>query len=183
MKSILGLFLIQTTGQTTLRVLLDQGVRVYLGTPLESVFIAFIIAILDLRVFGNGMSTGSVASKAVFYFVVASVMLTCLRYEVHREFQLQLDYPRIMFLAGVLLLAALYRADTPEPAVVFASLLALAWCASVSFGYATPVLLSIPLVLALIWLANQPGSVSPAPLYAALLLGGALLSFVGYQYP
>jgi len=182
-RSSLSLFLVQTSGRTTVRALLDQGVREYLGVPLGMVFLACLIAILDLRVFGNRMTTGSVAAKAVLYFVLLSVIHTCVRSALDREFHYQLNYPRVLFLVGLLVLVALHAGDTPQPSAVFASFLALAWCASLSYGYPTPVLFSIPLVLALIWLANQPGSVSPGPLYAALLLGGVLISFVGYRYP
>lgn len=181
-RSSLSLFLIQTSGQTPVHALLDQGLRVYLRAPLGTVFLACMIAILDLRVFGKRLTAGSVASKAVLYFVLLFVVHNCVSSLDRRTFFFPVYDPMVVFLVGSLLLVALHVADKPQPSVVFASFLALAWCASISYGYATPVLFSTPLVLALIWLANQPGSVSPGPLYAAFVLGGALMSFVGYRY-
>jgi hypothetical protein len=182
-KGCVTLFLIQTRSQTNLRALLFVGVRDYLTASIGMVFVACLIAMLHVRLSGRAMTAGPLLSKAALYFVFAFVVTTCVQNLRQGSFYYQDGYPQVLFLVGLLLLVALYKFDSRQPSIVFAALLAVSWCASVSYGYTTPALFSVPLVFGLVWLANQPGSIPPSPLYAALLFGGALISFVGYQYP
>jgi len=184
-SGLLAPFLFWTNGSTKLSDLLMAGVWNYLKTNpriyLSIIISFFIIQFAVNRILKKKIETGWIVP---YYFLVIFALIIYKSFSAERV-HFQPNYPQVIFMAVVimLLLENKFRKPGKEILILF-FMLALAWCASISWGYMTPLLYAPPLLFGIFRLAMVHLNFSkPKFLYRFILFGGLFAYFFSYQAP
>ena len=167
----LASFVRQTFARTGSGYVLEAGFGVYLdqGLPILATGAVALVAVAITARAVRAPAPAALATAAVGAVVVAEPLLR-LRDEDGWVNASTFGYPHALF-AAALLVAALraVRLDTRREGLAGLFLLGLAWCASLSIGFPTPLLFAAPLVV-----IPLIGARSEAPPWTALGVAAAV---------
>jgi hypothetical protein len=173
----------QMTGQTRLSSLLYAGAVRYgksMTTPVAAGLIAVGLVQWALRrTRGRGLPSGFggyLALVAVF----GPVLVVLLREP--RFHSPPFNYPATLFVVAALTVLVFLK-ENREGAALLALSLSLAWCASVSWGYPTPVLFGAPAVFGALLAARRWMRVSAGAWVGCFLVGALAVQVVAYRHP
>ncbi|MCP3978895.1 MAG: hypothetical protein GY716_06130 [bacterium] len=177
---VLDDFVAQTTGQTRLSSLLYSGAIAYVhGLTVPAVAAIAVVAVVALLL-RRKAAVLAVTPYVLFGLLGVAIIL---RYMNNPTFQTPaFNHPGLLFVAAAALVAIdLLR--NRERDWTLAAMLALAWCAGLSWGYPTPVLFAAPILFACLCGATRWLGSSPPRLAAFVLTISVFVQWVGYQFP
>jgi hypothetical protein len=185
-------FVFWTNGSTHLKDFLEAGVFQYFKVTIKhikSIFILlasfFVLKIISKRFFKVNLEYGWLL---VFYSAKTFIQVLLNSYYFHGNFiktENPYSHPQLFFLiSGAGILWIIFKERKKDTALItLCFLLALSWCSSLSWGYATPILFSAPLMFGVIWINSEFFHFSrPRLLYYFLLTGGLVCFGFAYYY-
>jgi len=174
-------FLAQVSLQSSLRSLIGSGAlnyfRFHASASVPALLSAGAVLGLSLR-FGSGLRSAASYILLLGIFGIQGYWFATLQ-----RFQTPaFNYAGFLFLL-CLPLVALDLRRRPRQAAGLLLLLVLSWCASLSWGYQTPILFSAPILFCLLLHARRHLGTSARALAGATLVAAMLVQFLGYQFP
>ncbi|HKQ60161.1 MAG TPA: hypothetical protein VJS92_02680 [Candidatus Polarisedimenticolaceae bacterium] len=180
---ILGPLLRQSAGAATPASLVHSGLIAYFAGYWVLVVAGLLLWVVADRF--SAWTRGTRVHRAWLpYGLVTAVLLgAALHFLLKQRFEPPwLNYPAFFFLVTV---AALVhgRLGTKTASATLALMMAVSWCASLGWGYQTPVLYSAPFLFGSLLLAQRYFGTPPRSLAAFTLALSAALQLVAYQFP
>jgi hypothetical protein len=182
-------FIVQTTGSTRIQDAVNAGIRVYFvlgGLYLGCCLVGLVVVLLAER-----LRVKFVPGKLLTVFLSVFVLLNLIflfRNIAYGDTEFIkesiLGYSQAMFLLALLFAVGELRKDRTRGSS-FVVLLVIAWCASLSWGYATPLFFSAPLIYGVVRLSRRIGDVllSDSGLVAVMLCVGIVIFSLADLYP
>ena len=174
-------FLAQISVQSSLRSLVSSGVlnyfRFHAWASVPASLAAALLVGLSLRLAPGLRSAAPYALLLGIFGIQGYWFVTLQRFQTP-----SFNYAGFLFLLCLPLLALDLRARRRQTALLLL-LLSLAWCASLSWGYQSPILFSAPILFCLLLNAHRHLGSSARGLVAATLVAAMLVQYLGYQFP
>jgi hypothetical protein len=187
-NNILFSFLSLTTGSTTLTDLFKAGVISYLRIDYIYILIPFIIWLL-LKSTGINFKFNLNISILPYLFISTLLFIPTLKIlssifseSISNNVSFTFDTSKLYFVCTFLLLIANLNKQRQWLSLWF--LLTVSWCASISWGYLTPVFFSLPLVYGVLYVSHRYFKLENIKFFAIfMLLIGLGNYFIAYQKP
>ena len=170
----------QWTGQTRLDSLFNAGAISYVKQP-AMILIPGVLAWVGLSRLRSFLGRDPLPRAAIPYVGFVGVLgVAAAAWLWHGRFQPPpFNFPAILFLSAAVPLAF----ERGREALTLGLLLGLAWCASLSWGYQTPVLFSLPGLFGALYFGRKYCGTNPRRLAGLVLLAALAIQFLAYQFP
>lgn len=184
-------FIFWTTGSTRSGDFIQSGFLRYLEVPkkhLKSLVVLtasfLILKVLWKPIFKSSLEYGWLLVLFAFKSFIQIIRENYLFHPVFIKTENPYSHPQIFFLVTVAgILWFLFKERKINVGIItLCLLLSLSWCASLSWGYPTPILFSAPLMFGIIWVNGELLHFSRLRFFYNLLLIGGLISFSAAYY-
>jgi hypothetical protein len=173
--SIIPQFISHTTGSTKLIDLIDSGILSYLEIPFSLILFSIVLFLIlrkKIRIFHFRFTEKLYPALIIFTLLLFSIVKQDYCYTM----------ARLLFLIAILFF--LSHSEYDKKWLTLGFLLCISWCSSISWGYQTPVLFSMPLIFCFIFISKEYLGVTNSNYLGIVILTMGITTYnLAYQNP